>query len=101
MAGREPGHVHFNEYQKLQLLHARTGIHGCDELHPRWQFHGSARPKQIQLTSLERLAEGLQNNSRELRQFIEKENAVVCERKLAGSEGHAARDSCRFREEPP
>ena len=29
MAGREPGHVHFNEYQKLQLLHARTGVHRC------------------------------------------------------------------------
>ena len=76
-------------------ISARTGIHGGGqhESGGKGQRHGGARDAYRAV--LQRLSHNLQNVTREFREFIQKEDAVVGQRHFAGAgHGAASNQSC-------
>ena len=69
---------------RVSAAAARTQVHGPDELELGREQAASGDSRDGDDAVLERLSQGLQDEPRELRQLIEKENAVVGERGLAG-----------------
>jgi hypothetical protein len=66
---------------------APAWVHRRDELERAWEVGLARGARDDDATGLERLAQCLERDAREFRQFIEEEHAAVRERRFAGRGG--------------
>jgi hypothetical protein len=69
---------------------AGTGVHGCHEQETGRELDARSGPCDPHDAVFERLAKRFQGHRAKLRQLIEKQNAVVGEGDLAGTDGHSS-----------
>ncbi len=80
---------------RVRRVTAAARIHRSDELKSRWIDDAMIGARDGDLAGLDRLAQAIQDLGLEFRQFIEKKDAMMGERNLAGPRPRAAADKSR------
>ena len=75
---------------RMSVPAAAAGVHGAHQHETAGQRQGAGGPGDGHLSVLQRLAQGLQRGFVELRQLVQKQDAVVGERHLARPHGGPA-----------